>query len=522
MRSAVALVVAGFIGCSIGGGLLYAATKPPLSDRQASAPAAAARPDTAAAERESEVGRTEAARIAEQLRPGPNAVAMLFQQPQLWPTLDNSLPEGGAAGTGLPDAALPGNPIEVGLSQAALPRFDKVLKVERGDTLIQMLTGAGASVSEAHLAVKALSTVYDPRRLKLGQELTLTFDAPPPDEALADEEEGEPKPLLAAVRLDASTIKDVIVQRDGEDFVAQEEMLELTRTQAVANGEIRSSLYVSAERGGVPVDVLRRLVRLFSYDVDFERDLREGDRYMVFFEEDLSPDGDPVRYGEILAASMNVNGRELLYYRFTPPGSDEPDYFSPDGKSVRKALLRTPVDATRISSGFGRRKHPILGYTRMHKGLDFAASTGTPIRAAGDGVVEKAGWFGGYGKYVRIRHNGTYSTAYAHMSRLRVKPGQRVKQGQVIGNVGSTGRSTGPHLHYEVMVKGKQVNPMKVTLPLAKELKGKALAAFLEAKGRIDSQIRVQSEMQTVSLGHAHFGPSRPGDDRLGGETDQH
>ena len=474
-----------------------------------------------------EVGRTGATAIVEQLRPGPNAVAMLFQQPQLWPALEDSMPEGGAAGSELPGAGLDGgrtgNPLEVGLSQAALPRFDKVLKVERGDTLIQMLTGAGASVNEAHLAVKALATVYDPRRLKLGQELTLTFDAPPPDEALADEEEGEPKPLLAAVRLDASTIKDVIVQRDGEDFVAQEEMLELTRTQAVANGEIRSSLYVSAERGGVPVDVLRRLVRLFSYDVDFERDLREGDRYMVFFEEDLSPAGDAVRYGEILAASMNVNGRELLYYRFTPPGSDEPDYFSPDGKSVRKALLRTPVDATRISSGFGRRKHPILGYTRMHKGLDFAASTGTPIRAAGDGVVEKAGWFGGYGKYVRIRHNGTYSTAYAHMSRLRVKPGQRVKQGQVIGNVGSTGRSTGPHLHYEVMVKGKQVNPMKVTLPLAKELKGKALAAFLEAKGRIDSQIRVQSEMQTVSLGHAHFGPERPGEDRLGGgETDQH
>lgn len=482
LRSAVALVVAGFIGCSIGGGLLYAATKPPLAERQRMTD----RPTLAEAAAKAAADRPGPAEIVQKLRPGPNALAMLFAQPQLWPAPDDRMAASDIFGPALHEAGL----------QQAPPRFAKTLKIARGDTLIELLTDAGASVNEAHLAVKALATVYDPRRLKLGQELTLTFDAMPE----ADGEDA--KPLLSAVRLDASVVKDVIVQRDGEDFVAQEELLELTKGFALANGEIRSSLYVSAESAGMPQDVLRRMVRLFSYDVDFERDLREGDRYMAFFEHQLAPDGTPVRSGEILAASMNVNGRELLFYRFTPPGSDTPDYFSPDGKSVRKALLRTPVDATRISSGFGRRKHPILGYTRMHKGLDFAASSGTPIRAAGDGVVEKAGWFGGYGKYVRIRHNGTYSTAYGHMSRLRVKPGQRIKQGQVIGNVGSTGRSTGPHLHYEVLVKGKQVNPIKVTLPIAKELKGKSLEAFKQAKGRVDSLIRVHNEMQTVSLTH--------------------
>jgi len=456
LRSAVALVIAGFVGCSIGGGLLYAATKPAQSERM------------------------KAAEIVAKLRPGPNAQAMLFQQPELWPALEYLGPD------------------EPGSDLAGA--IDKTLKVAKGDTLIALLTDAGATVSEAHQAVKALEQVYDPRRLKLGQELTLTFDASSVDADAAAAGE-EAKPLLTAVRLDASREKDVIVQRQGEDFVALEEVLELTKGYGLADGEIRSSLYVSAERAGVPRTVLHELVRLFSYDVDFQRDLRQGDRFMVFFENEFGPDGTPIRSGDILAASMVVNGKELLYYRYTPPGSDRADYFTPDGRSVRKALLRTPVDATRISSGFGRRTHPILGYTRMHRGVDFAAPTGTPVRAAGDGVVQKAGWGNGYGNYIQIRHNNTHSTLYAHLSRMRVKAGQRVTQGQVIGNVGATGMATGPHLHYEVLVKGKQVNPMTVTLPMNQELEGKAAKEFAVLRTRTDTLIRGFAETQTVSLG---------------------
>ncbi|MBO6838055.1 MAG: M23 family metallopeptidase, partial [Alphaproteobacteria bacterium] len=166
------------------------------------------------------------------------------------------------------------------------------------------------------------------------------------------------------------------------------------------------------------------------------------------------------------------------------------DYYDAKGQSVRRALLRTPVEGARISSGFGKRKHPILGYTKMHKGLDFAAPSGTPIYAAGDGVVEAAGWNGGYGRYIRIRHNGTYSTAYAHLSRIdsRIKPGARVDQRQIIGYVGTSGRSTGPHLHYEVHVNGRQTNPLGVKLPTGKTLAGAELARFERVRAEIEQQ----------------------------------
>ena len=177
---------------------------------------------------------------------------------------------------------------------------------------------------------------------------------------------------------------------------------------------------------------------------------------------------------------MTLRGQEIRYFRYKPRGEDE-DYFTQPGQSVRKALLRTPIDGARLTSGFGSRHHPVLGYTRMHRGVDFGAASGTPIQAAGDGVVELAGWNTGYGNYVRIRHNSTYSTAYAHMSRMAVKTGARVRQGQVIGYVGATGLATGPHLHYETLVNGAQVNPMSIRMPSGRKLEGAEYAAFLRS-----------------------------------------
>jgi len=224
-------------------------------------------------------------------------------------------------------------------------------------------------------------------------------------------------------------------------------------------------------------------------NIDFQRDIRKGDEIEVLYEAFETEDGEFARYGNVLYANLTVGGREYPIYRFEMDNGDV-DYFEPSGISIRKTLMKTPIDGARISSGFGMRHHPVLGYNKMHKGMDFAAPTGTPIYAAGDGVVEKAGRNGGYGNYIRIRHNSKLKTAYAHLHRIssRVKPGARVKQGQIIGKVGTTGRSTGPHLHYEVLLANKQVNPRSVTLPTGEQLVGKNMDRFKWLVGHVYQQ----------------------------------
>jgi murein DD-endopeptidase MepM/ murein hydrolase activator NlpD len=231
------------------------------------------------------------------------------------------------------------------------------------------------------------------------------------------------------------------------------------------------------------------MIRIFSFDVDFQREVRRGDGFEVLYHQAFDVNGAAVPITEIVFASMTLSKTPRPYYRYTP-ASGVTDYFDRRGQSVKKTLMRTPVDGARLSSGFGRRKHPILGYTKLHRGADFAAPTGTPIMAAGDGVVVSLGRNGHYGKYIQIRHNSTYSTAYAHMSAYRrgLKRGSRVRQGQTIGYVGSTGRSTGPHLHYEVLVNGKQRNPLGLKLPSGEQLRGKDLANFKLIRDEIDRQ----------------------------------
>jgi murein DD-endopeptidase MepM/ murein hydrolase activator NlpD len=210
--------------------------------------------------------------------------------------------------------------------------------------------------------------------------------------------------------------------------------------------------------------------------------------------------GETIYHGDIAFAALTLSGQRQALYRFTRDNGEE-GFFDPSGKSARKALLRTPVDGARLSSGFGRRKHPILGYTRMHKGVDFAAPKGTPIYAAGSGTVDVAGRNGGYGKYVRIRHNGSYSTAYAHMNGFAkgIRRGTRVKQGQVIGYIGSTGSSTGPHLHYEVIRDGRQMNPMKVKMPAGPKLAGKERERFLAYIAETDSRFAALGDSVDVA-----------------------
>ena len=254
-----------------------------------------------------------------------------------------------------------------------------------------------------------------------------------------------------------------------------------------AKGAIDSSLYEAASGQSVPAKTLAQLIRVFSYDVDFQRDIREGDQFEILYEPYTDDYGKVIDTGEILYSSLKLSGTRLNIFRFTLSDGTTEDYFDDEGRSIRKALMRTPIDGARLTSNFGNRKHPTLGYTKMHRGVDFGAPRGTPIFAAGDGVIDKIGVNGAYGNYIRLRHGTIYHTAYAHLDKFKktLYLGRRVKQGEVIGFVGSSGRSTGPHLHYEVLKYGKQVNPLGVKLPSGLALKGFELTNFQLERSRI-------------------------------------
>jgi len=356
------------------------------------------------------------------------------------------------------------------------PRY-KELQVKSGDTVAGLLQNAGLSGPEAYRAVKALEEHYDVRKIKSGQKIDVHFKPG---------KEGELEFAKMVMKLNA--IKEVSVQRSGsEDFKSELNEKELFPRTYARKAKIETSLYGSAARASIPSAVIAEMIRIYSWNIDFQRDIRSGDKIEVLYEAFETEDGEFAKYGNVLYANLSVRGRDYPIYRFEMDDG-RVDFFEPDGISIRKTLMKTPIDGARLSSGFGMRKHPVLGYNKMHKGMDFAAPTGTPIYAAGDGVVEHAGRKGGYGNYVRIRHNSKLKTAYAHMHRIKVKNGARVKQGQVIGSVGTTGRSTGPHLHYEVMVHSKQVNPRSIKLPTGEQLAGKQLKRFKSLLGRTKQQ----------------------------------
>ena len=344
--------------------------------------------------------------------------------------------------------------------------LDRVVEIQPGDALGVVMSKEGIGNTESTRVIKAMKAHYDPRHLKAGQKIAMHFD--PAAEAGAE-------PSFREMKIQLNPIKTLVVARSGEEFSAQIEEEKVNRIVKAKQMQVEVSLYGSAAKAGIPKGVVAEAIRIYSWNVDFQRDLRPKDKLEVMYESFETDSGYVAKNGNILYAKLTLNNREIPLYRFKMK-SGKVDYFGPDGRSIKRTLMKTPIDGARMSSGYGPRRHPVLGYKKMHKGVDFAAPTGTPIYAAGDGVVEKAGWFSSYGKYIRLRHNSKLKTAYAHMSKLKVKPGQRVKQGQVIGLVGTTGRSTGAHLHYEVLVRGKQVNPRSVNLPIGEELVGTDMA----------------------------------------------
>jgi murein DD-endopeptidase MepM/ murein hydrolase activator NlpD len=368
------------------------------------------------------------------------------------------------------DAAPPAaSPVAIAAAQPRQPR-DATVKIGRGDTLDGVLEDAGVSSADAYNAIQTLSRYFDPRSLTPGQKLSLHFEPAGDSGAYNFSRLVVPVSLLSTVQLSKNG--------DGT-FKASVDKKEAVRKLYARKAEIDVSLFGSALEAHIPAAVVAKAIRIYSWNVDFQRDIQPGDSLQVMYEQYETPDGTPIRTGEIVYASLTVNGNENPIYRYETRDGGV-DYFNPDGVSIRKALLSTPVDGARISSGYGMRFHPVLGYTKMHKGVDFAAPIGTPIYAAGNGTIEKIGPFSTYGNYVRIRHNSTLKTAYAHMLRFAsgLRDGVKVRQGQVIGYIGVTGRSTGPHLHYEVLINDEQVNPHSVKVAQGDALKGAQLAAF--------------------------------------------
>ena len=285
-----------------------------------------------------------------------------------------------------------------------------------------------------------------------------------------------------------SNKQKIFLVRDNSKNTFNDEIISIKLDKKIVYKEnlILQSLYKAATDEKIPANIIIEFARIYGFQVDFQRDIRKQDKFQIMYEIFLNDKNEIIETGEILFANLKLSGQDNGLYYFDKEGSE--GHYDKNGKSVKKALMKTPINGARLSSPFGMRKHPIDGYNKMHRGTDFAAPTGTPIMASGDGVVKKAGWCGGGGNCVKIRHNSTYQTVYAHMSKFArgIKAGVRVKQGQTIGYVGSTGKSTGPHLHYEVIVNGKKVNSQKLKLPSGKILKGKERKLFETNKIKLD------------------------------------
>ena len=362
---------------------------------------------------------------------------------------------------------------------------ERIIIARRGDTLAALLLGARIAIDSAAPALAAMAPLFPPSALKPGHEVTLRLEAET-DRLLGLEVEAEPG-------------RSITVTLTPRGWQAQEERAEQRRMLVLAEGTVQGALIENLRAAGLPPALSLSLIRALSYQVDFQRDLLPGDQFRVVFERYRDPDGELLRHGRVLHAAFVLSGRRIaLWRRDTAEGAD---WFDDNGQSLRRAFLRTPLDGARISSGFGARLHPVLGYTRMHQGLDFAAPTGTPVYAAADGMVAAVRREHGYGLLVQLRHGNGTETRYAHLSAFSrgLRAGQRVRQGEAIGRVGSTGLATGPHLHYEVVQAGHAVNPASSRPQPQLRLAGRPLREFQAQQQALRQQVARLAPMQEVA-----------------------
>ncbi|HWA69680.1 MAG TPA: peptidoglycan DD-metalloendopeptidase family protein [Rhizomicrobium sp.] len=397
----------------------------------------------------------------------------------------------------------------------------RTVTLDSGDTLAGMLEDVGISAQDANAVVAAMGKDFNAHALQAGQSFDLTYSvatidasgdaskpaAPKTTTVMVNhkpvvvpveadtgdrEEDSQPITRLLSLHFSPSVEQDITVTRTTEGgYTAQIEKKQLEVHRHRAGGTIDGSLYLSAMQAGIPADVVVDMIHMFSYKVDFQRDLHPGDSFEVYYDYYYTPEGQPAKYGAISYAMMTLGGKQIPMYRFQPDPNEPAEYFDQRGQSARGMLMKTPVDGARISSGFGSRFHPILGYTRMHKGVDFAVPIGTPVMAAGAGTVLFMGWSNGYGNFVKIDHGNGYATGYGHLSRFApgMRRGARVRQGQVFAYSGMTGMATGPHLHYETFVHGVQVNPLTLKIAQGRQLAGRLLHQFLERRMEIDNLV---------------------------------
>jgi murein DD-endopeptidase MepM/ murein hydrolase activator NlpD len=395
------------------------------------------------------------------------------------------------------------------------PAGERVHVVKKGDTVTSILRDQGATPEEAKSIATTLGTHGRDGGLKEGERLRILMAPAAPDQRL------QPYRVIVA---NESSVEAVAALSDLGKYVAVDVQSMNTVAEAADSSDdddddgsgvrLYQSIYETALRNKVPATVIEDMVRIYSYDVDFQRKVQPGDSFDVFYagEDEGASNSEK---NEVLFASLTVGGETKKYYRFQTPDDSVVDYYDETGKSAKKFLVRKPVSNAIMRSPFGYRKHPILGYVKMHTGVDWAAPYGTPIFASGNGVVEKAEREGGYGNYVRLKHNNGYETAYGHMSAFAkgLEPGKRVRQGQVIGFVGSTGQSTGSHVHYEILVNGRFVDPMRIKLPRGRSLEGPVMTGFEKERDRLDAMMNNRGGAAHISDATGVAGP-RPTSNR--------
>ena len=354
----------------------------------------------------------------------------------------------------------------------------KYLKIEHivapNESINSILKKYEIKDNESNLINKELKSKLQNFTLKVNQKISFTID------------KGNNK--ISKFIFPVSKTRQLLFTRDmmSDKFIYTNIVTNLNKQTVYKEGKITQSLYRSAIRNKIPANIIVEFARIYGFQIDFQRDIRRNDTYQIVYEVFEDDNKKIFNTGNIIFADLNLSNQSNAFYYFNDNGDE--GHYDINGKSVKKALMKTPINGARLSSPYGMRKHPIDGYNKMHRGTDFAAPLGTPIMASGDGIIKKAGWCGGGGNCVKIKHNSTYQTVYAHMSKFArgIKPGVRVKQGQTIGYVGSTGKSTGPHLHYEVIVNGKKVNSQKLKLPSGKILKGKERKLFETKKIKLN------------------------------------
>jgi len=381
------------------------------------------------------------------------------------------------------------------------PTGERIHIVRKGDSVASILREQGATPEDARSIASTLGGRGRDGGLKEGQKLRILMAPAGPGQRL--------QPYRVIVAND-STVEAVVALSDLGRYVAVDVQSLNTVTDTADNDDVEDdgvsgvrlyqSIYETALRNKVPAAVIEDMVRIYSYDVDFQRKVQPGDSFDVFFAGDDEGSTSNEK-SEVLFASLTVGGETKKYYRFQTPDDAIVDYYDETGKSAKKFLVRKPVNNAIMRSGFGSRRHPILGYVKMHTGVDWATPYGTPIFASGNGVVETVGWEGGYGKYVKLKHNNGYETAYGHMSAYAkgLEVGKRVRQGQVIGFVGSTGQSTGAHVHYEILVNSRFVDPMRIKLPRGRSLEGSLLSGFEKERDRLDAMMSNRGSAARIS-----------------------